>query len=200
MHSVPRWTVTVLAPVVLASGLAAAPASAARVDAHAQARADVSLPNARAALQDRAQELQAQLQRIETARPTRRLSAEIRGEVRAHLQQDQADLGTLATAATSADTRAEVKGIAQRLADYHPGLYRQVVVRLHAADRLATRSAQVSGSADADLPDGLASASRALDGAVEVALELDAASSAAQLRQARVQLAVAAGLFAQTAS
>lgn len=139
------------------------------------------------------------LTRVEQARPTRRLDADVRTDVTASIEADQSALANLAADLHTADTMAQVRAIGAEVADYRASVYTQVVTDLHRADQLATKveDSRRTLGLDLSVQAVLNSVHVSLAASMDDALSLDATSDQSDVHAVSVDLHSEAHAYAQ---
>jgi hypothetical protein len=174
-----------------ATTMTSVPAAQADTTAHAQVQlaSSVSTQIAR---------VDAALTRIEGSAAVQKLDADVRAEVRANINADQADLADLSVEVSSADTISELKDLRDAVLDYRVVVYTQAVAALHAADQLADKVEDFTATIDlkATILALLGSVETSLDATVDGAVELDATSSNGDVREVRADLHAATKAYA----
>ena len=180
--------------------LAATATAAASLYSVTPAQADTSA-NAQVTLESKVcnqiARIDAALTRVEHASAVHRLDVDVRAEVGANIDADQAVLADLAVEVRTADTASEVRAIRAEVLAYRAVVYAQAVAALNAADELAEKvdDSREAFSLDLSVLAMLDTVSASVDASVDGAVSLSATSGQADVRAVRADLRAAARAY-----
>ncbi len=180
--------------------LAATATAAASLYSVTPAQADTSA-NAQVTLESKVcnqiARIDAALTRVEHASAVHRLDVDVRAEVGANIDADQAVLADLAVEVRTADTASEVRAIRAEVLAYRAVVYAQAVAALHAAGELAEKvdDSRETFGLDLSVLAMLDTAQASVDASVDGAVSLSATSGQDEVRAVRADLRAAARAY-----
>jgi hypothetical protein len=176
-------TLTLAAAAILGAGVApSATAADAKVSGKAEAHAQVSV-------QKSIDKTEHKLVKVLKSDATARLEAEARAEVRANIKADIEALADLSADLEGA-AKAEVRDIRDEVKDFRAQVYKQVVVMVNKAEETQNdvEKSQASASVGVDLQFLLDGLGLEIGTNIDAALELDALSTKAEVREAKADI------------